>query len=206
MFWRVVTAFGDSGVMIPTALGIAVLTYLDRNRRLAALWGLVTLLAVAAIFLTKLFFMSACIRLLPLDFRGFSGHATMAALVFPILARLLVRSPATGPEPHAYYSGECLAVMIGVSRLAIHVHSVSEVVAGLALGFMLGRVFLKSARAFTPQHLDFRLFAVPLILLVAVFYMRPAPTEQILKTIAAAVSNHTHALTGMARTCSDTLR
>ncbi|HEL4834301.1 TPA: phosphatase PAP2 family protein, partial [Stenotrophomonas maltophilia] len=78
-------------------------------------------------------FMGWGIGIKSLYFTGFSGHAAMSSAVYPLVGVLLA-----GPERRArvtgLMSGVLLAVAIAWSRIPLHAHSLSEVIAGLGLG------------------------------------------------------------------------
>lgn len=182
-FWPLITRLGDSSLLLPAAvLVFAWLLYRGESAK-AGLWLVLFGLASGLVVLSKLAFMGWGLGIPAWNFTGFSGHSMMAACVLPVLAaqvcgaqrwRLAVAGLAA-----------LLAVMVGVSRLAIGVHSPAEVYAGLALGLTTSAAFLGATRlrlpAFTP--------AVLILVLVlgtaqAVTGVR-APTHQLLERIAA---------------------
>lgn len=76
-----------------------------------------------------------------------SGHATDAAAVYGILAVLLARSGRRAARVAAWAAAAGLIALVGLSRLYLGVHWLSDVVAGAALGiawlvamFTAGRV------------------------------------------------------------------
>ena len=78
-------------------------------------------------------FMGWGIGIRELDFTGFSGHSALSASIWPVMMWLLTGRFSTAVRKTAVLSGYALALLIGYSP-AIHVHSVSEVISGLALG------------------------------------------------------------------------
>ena len=89
------------------------------------------------VLVTKLAFLGWGIGSRRLDFTGISGHSTLAAAVLPMLAWWLTRSRPPGAQRTAVLAAWSLALVIGVSRVWLHAHSISEVVSGLALGTLV---------------------------------------------------------------------
>jgi membrane-associated phospholipid phosphatase len=200
-FWRAVTALGDSGVMIPVAALVGLWLCNAQCYRLAGLWAA----TVAAVGLTvassKLLFMGWCLGMRSIDFTGISGHSAMAALVLPVLAGLVQQSMAGRVLSRTWPIGEALAILVGVSRLAVHVHSVSEVVAGLLLGFGAARLFQRAASRVEGKPVSPTLAAGSMLLLPALFWFQPAPTQHLLEHVAVMISDHRAAFTRQAETC-----
>ena len=87
-FWESITAFGDSGVLLPAAALISLWLVSARQARLAARWCLTVAFVGTTVALSKLLFMGWCLGLRSLDFTGLSGHAAMAGVVLPVLFHL----------------------------------------------------------------------------------------------------------------------
>jgi membrane-associated phospholipid phosphatase len=133
--WQLVTRLGEAEILLPASL-LAALALLRRaeSRPLAAWW--VGLLAAAIVLTTasKIAFIGWGIGWPAIDFTGISGHAMFSAAVYPLLLKML----ASGRSPRARWlalgAGVAVALLVGVSRVVVGAHSVSEVVAGLVVG------------------------------------------------------------------------
>jgi membrane-associated phospholipid phosphatase len=137
-FWLLITRLGEAQILLPLAL-ITVGSLLWRpkgtNARTLALgWLALFGAAISITTASKIAFMGWGVGWAALDFTGVSGHSMFAAAVYPIVAGTLASRWAPGKRNAAICAGFALALLIGLSRLAIHVHSPSEVVAGLLLG------------------------------------------------------------------------
>lgn len=134
-FWHLLTRLGEMQILLPAAL-LALLAMLRRpDARPLAGWWLVFLLAAALLTTaSKLAFMGWGIGNAALDFTGISGHAMFAAAVYPLLLGTLASHAAPTGQRLAIGAGFVLALLVGISRLEVGAHSVSEVIAGLLLG------------------------------------------------------------------------
>lgn len=186
--WPLITRFGDSSLLLPCALFIYAWLLYRRDFRSAHCWLLPFGLVSAATVASKLAFMGWGIGIREWNFTGISGHSMMAASVLPVLCSLLARGrPAWRLAAAA--AGAVLAVLVGVSRLEINVHSPAEVYAGLAAGLCASTVFLGLTLRRLPS-LSPLLLVVVLLLgsLQGVTGVR-APTHQMLERIASYMAN-----------------
>lgn len=143
--WPLVSRAGESALLAPCALAVFAWLWTGRapqDRGNALRWAATFGAAVALVVATKLAFMGWGIGSRALDFTGISGHSTMAAAVLPVLARLLVPGRHPRRALAALAGAAALAVVVGVSRIALQVHSPAEVAAGLSLGFAASGSFL----------------------------------------------------------------
>ncbi len=134
-YW--ITRFGEIGIVLPLVAALCVwLVASTRSLRPALVWLLPLGLAVLVTSLSKIAFIGWGLGVAALDFTGFSGHAMFSAAVYPVLAySVAVHTGRTARGAHlAMGVGYALALAIAWSRVHIQVHSVSEVVAGCALG------------------------------------------------------------------------
>lgn len=134
-YWYHLTRFGEIQILLPAALlAILVLSKRPDTKFLAFWWLGFLVFAVLLTTASKVAFIGWGIGIPELNFTGISGHAMIASAVYPLLiATLASRLPAIG-QKFAVAAGCMLALMVGLSRVEIGVHSVSEVIAGLLLG------------------------------------------------------------------------
>ncbi|MGO4764723.1 phosphatase PAP2 family protein [Cupriavidus sp. 2KB_3] len=186
--WPLVSRVGESALLMPCALVVFAWLQSSRaphDRANAVRWALTLGCAVALVVASKLAYMGWGIGSRAFDFTGISGHSTMAAAVLPVLARLLVPERHRAMAALAVAASVAIAIVVGVSRLALEVHSPAEVVAGLALGFSASATFLAwSAR---PLRAAPRVVA-GVVLLLALAAPHPSvslPTHGMLERIAS---------------------
>jgi membrane-associated phospholipid phosphatase len=132
MLIRFITDFGDQAMLLPLAIGIGLILVLSHWRRAALAWTI----GIGGTYLTmlvlKLCFI-ACGHLLPGHIVSPSGHVAAAAAVYGGLFALFARA-VTGHSRWTLPTTLGIATAIGLTRLAIGAHTISEVVIGAAIG------------------------------------------------------------------------
>lgn len=120
---------------------VIALLLAGHSRHLAFYWG--GLFALTGLLVTgsKLAFMGFGVGIPRFDFTGFSGHSALSSAFWPVFLWLLVRPASFPVRLTAVLLGFMLAGLIGYSRVVIHAHSPSEVLAGLCLGTMATLLF-----------------------------------------------------------------
>jgi len=188
--WHAFTWLGDSGLLLPLAVVIAL--WLLASRRTwptAFLWMLLFGTGSLLVLVSKLAFMGWGVGSIYFNFTGFSGHSALAASVWPVALWLLASRARHGVRIAAACFGWLLALGIGISRLALDAHSVTEVVSGLAIGMAVSGAFLALQRRRGHPSLRVTLVAASLLVLLALRDPgAPAPTQDLLEQIAVALS------------------
>ena len=87
-------------------------------------------------------------------------------------------------------AGLLFGLMIGISRLALGVHSVSEVITGLLLGAIISLGFIWYCRGWTTIVFDRKLLIIGTIALLPILTLKPAPTEGWIERIAIYLSGN----------------
>ncbi|MDQ2778922.1 MAG: phosphatase PAP2 family protein [Pseudomonadota bacterium] len=199
--WHLLTRLGEAQILLPAAaLALLALLRDAPGRRLALWWVGLGSAAVLATTATKLAFIGWGVGSAALDFTGISGHAMFAAAIYPLLFGALAPSvtrwlaPARRVSPTPVWIsvglGATLALAIGVSRVVVHAHSASEVVAGLALGAAVCAVALW--RSHPPQRV-----LTPWVPALALAWLALTPglasasrTHPMVTRLALALSGH----------------
>ncbi len=163
MFWYSVTRWGEAQVLLPA--GLVCLIWLlwsnlklrqgaaatspvpsGQGRNLTA-WWLGTLAAAATLTTaSKVAFVGYGLGYAPLNFTGISGHTLFASAVFPLLMVVMGSAGSRNMQGAALCLGVLMAILVGLSRHQIGVHSASEVVAGWLLGGAVSVITLTSGR------------------------------------------------------------
>ena len=200
-FWYWLTRFGELGIVLPLALGVALwLLFAARSSRPATAWLVPLGVAAGVTTASKIAFIGFGLGLPSINFTGFSGHSMFAAAVYPVLAYAIAnRRREGGREPSAralrwtavaVAGGFGLALLIALSRVMIRVHSYSEVVLGFVLGAVASAAALWWLRR-TTSHLRARWIGVGVIGWLAVMPIQAAPSRShdLVTRIALAVSD-----------------
>lgn len=189
MNWQWVSFFGDSTVLLPSAAAVFMVLFLRRpSRQIAWQWGLLFGITGAIVSASKLAFMGWGIGIRELDFTGFSGHTALSTAFWPIFLWLLCARGSIALRRIAMVMGYLLAGLVGYSRLAIHAHSLSEVIAGLLLGACGSSLFLllqrNSSRVVDAQLSWGGVLSLIIIPVVLLNTGTKAPTQSLLGEIA----------------------
>lgn len=135
MFWAALTRFGESGILLPVGIALALWLTAAAGRLRPAFECLVPLgAAVLVTLISKIAFIGFGIGIAALDFTGFSGHAMFAAAVYPILAYSLLGHARRPGLVAGVAAGYAFALLVAVSRVVVGAHSGSEAASGFLLG------------------------------------------------------------------------
>ena len=144
------TDFADQAVILPLVLAVALMLAALGWRRGAAAWVLAVGATLGTMLVLKLAFL-ACGTVLPsIGVHTPSGHTAAAALAAGSLAALLSRGNNRGGHVLAWALGA--AIVVGVTRVALAMHSVAEVLVGGLVG-VLGALLLARLAGPAPERL-----------------------------------------------------
>jgi membrane-associated phospholipid phosphatase len=188
--WTTITKFGDAVVMLPAATAIAAWLFIAGTRRLALYWLALFGIAAALVTLTKIAFVGWGIGIAGLDFTGISGHTTFAMTVIPTLFYLALPTAAPTWRAVGAVAGIACALLIGISRLTLDAHTLSEVVLGCALGLAISLCFIRIARRYPMPRLHAGAAACCIAALIASWYAQAAPTQHWVERVALYLSGH----------------
>ena len=176
---------------MPCAALIAVwLGVSPRTRNGAIRWVVIFGLGSSIVFASKLAFLGWGIGNARLDFTGVSGHTMLATSIWPVALWLMASRWGHAPRVAFAIGGWLLAFVIGVSRLVLEAHSISEVLAGYLMGGIVSVTFLAIQHNRPHPKLRWPWVAVSLALpLVFVPIGAPAPTQDLIGRIAVRVAH-----------------
>jgi membrane-associated phospholipid phosphatase len=172
------TDFADQAVILPIVLAVAAVLAAQGWRRGAVAW----LAAIAGTFATmlalKLAFLACTPVFGPADMRSPSGHVAAATVVAGGLAALLLRGRAS-VLPIATLAG----AVIGVSRVALGMHSVPEVALGALVG-LVGAAALAWLAGPPPPRLRMARLVGAVALVAVLFHGLHLPAEAAIRHTA----------------------
>jgi membrane-associated phospholipid phosphatase len=184
-----VTDFGDQAVILPLAVGIALIFVLSGWRRGALAWTAAMGGTLALVLFLKLRFF-ACGHFLPgASFSNPSGHTAGAAAVYGGLVAMIVGAIWNDRRwalSCAVAAGVFLAVVIGKSRLMLDLHSMAEVVVGGAIGVCGAVSFVVLAGAPSRAVRIERVLAMGLLVMAMLYGFR-IPAEAAIKSVATGL-------------------
>jgi membrane-associated phospholipid phosphatase len=192
--WLLFTRLGEAQLLLPAAAVVVWLLLRDRavpagpgQRGLALQWMLRLGAAAALTTASKVAFIGWGLGSTALDFTGVSGHTMFATATYPLLLATAV--PATWPRIRqaGALAGLALGLAVGLSRLMVDAHSVSEVLAGVLVGGWAGWLGLR-LRALRPH---FNAWLSPLIglwFVTAPAYAPPSQSHELVTRLALGLS------------------
>lgn len=141
--WHLLSMLGDSRLLLPTA---AVLMFAGWRAHSSWHWRWASALTVVGLLVlgSKLAFLGWGIGVARWDFTGFSGHAAMAAGVWPMVCYIAM--PGDRSRRLMALLGLSLAGAVAYSRLPLNAHSWSEVISGWLLGAVASSLVLRGAQ------------------------------------------------------------
>ena len=195
-FWQLLTRLGEMQILLPAALfALALLIRRPDSRQLAFWWILFLLVSTLVTTASKVAFIGWGLGSAEFNFTGFSGHAMFAAAIYPLLLGTLASHASPAHQRLALAGGWGLALLVGISRIVVGAHSLSEVMAGLLLG---GAV---SACVIALAHLPRAVIGPVVPVLVAVWLLvmpihaPPLETHGLVTWLSLKLSGHQAAYT-----------
>jgi membrane protein DedA with SNARE-associated domain/membrane-associated phospholipid phosphatase len=152
-----ITMLGDTIVM--TVLALTVIAWLVWRKAYRAAYAAGFAIIAAKLFELAIKFGIQRARPIELAYRGAdlfsfpSGHATMAAVVFGILAVLVGHSMGRWGRAVVYGLCAIIVVAIGYSRIYLGAHWLSDVAAGLLFGTVMMAAFGVVIEAIPPRRI-----------------------------------------------------
>jgi membrane-associated phospholipid phosphatase len=189
--WHLVTRLGEAEILLPAAALTAIaLLAKPETRQLALRWVAFVCLATALTVASKVAFIGWGLGWAVINFTGVSGHAMFSAAVYPVLMVSFVRPDAQGRHGRAIALGYSIALLIGISRIAIGAHSASEVLAGLLAGGTASALTL--AWSAPPARLMRPLVPIALVAWMALtpLQMPASQTHNMVTRLALALAGH----------------
>lgn len=181
--WALFTKLADSNFTMPLAALLAIWLAGARAWRPFFLWCLLFGSGILLVVASKIAYIGWGIGIAALDFTGISGHAMRATAIAPALIYILMQKQTPRLQIAGLLCGIGFGIAIGISRLAIHVHSVFEVISGCLLGAFIGLVFVWLIRD-RKVSFDRRLLLIGMLALLPVLSLKPAPTDSWMEGVA----------------------
>ncbi len=129
-----ITNFGDAAMVIPASVVLIVVLRMFAGRREAVAFAAAFASCLLAITLAKLVCATCDFRSPILGIRNPSGHAALAAVFYGSLGQLLAAGRRAVLRIAAYAGAAAMIAVVAASRVALHAHSVSDVVFGVMVG------------------------------------------------------------------------
>ena len=188
--WAFLSGFGGAAVMLPIVAAIAGWLVYAYSWRVAAL-GL-TLIGGACLLVasTKVAFLGWGFGILSIDFTGISGHTMLSTAVIPVMLYLALLTTRHASRIAGVMCGLSVGFLVGLSRLALQAHSVSEMVTGCALGAGVSVLFIALIHKREPARTAAWLTPFSLLILAFGLHGYRVPTQHWITEVALTLSGH----------------
>jgi membrane-associated phospholipid phosphatase len=171
-----VTDFGDQAVILPIALVVSLVLAVGGCLRACLAWTVTVVGVLALILLLKVILITCGPALFePGELRSPSGHTGSATMVYGGLVALVLQGRYRSAWP-TVAAAVAVALIIGSSRLLLHVHSVAEVCIGGLVG-LAGVWFMRLLAGPLPRRPPWTACAVLLIAALALTHGRHLNAE-----------------------------
>ena len=185
--WLTFTKLADSNFTMPLAALLAAWLAGARAWKPCLIWCLLFGTGIVLVVATKIAYIGWGTGIAAIDFTGISGHAMRATAIAPVLIYLLLQKQTQRLQNIGLLIGLGFGLAIGISRLAIHVHSVSEVVSGCVLGALVSLGFIRLVRH-RAIVFDRKLLVIGVLALLPLLTLKPAPTDSWMEGVAMYLS------------------
>ncbi len=145
------TNFADQAVVLPLAACVFITLFALGWRRGALAWGACVAGVLAVMLVLKLVTLACGAHVAWTGLASPSGHTATAAVVYGGLFALLAPRSRNATLVAAA-AGGAVALGIGLTRLALHVHTVADVLVGAAVG-VGGAVLMRRLAGTRPSRL-----------------------------------------------------
>jgi membrane-associated phospholipid phosphatase len=184
-FFRVITNFGDSAVVLPlTALLAGGLWYFES---LKSAWLLVRALLACLLAMTvlKLLFL-ACGRVIGFHIDSPSGHTGLTVFFYGALAAVVWARPSAAARVLALVLATALVLLVAASRVVLGAHSFQEVLCGMVVGALSLAWFARPYLAIEHPGMRLQGIVLALVLVPALMttYGMVLPVEVMLRHFA----------------------
>lgn len=193
--WQLITDFGDSAVMLPAAATIALWLAAGGAWRAMIVWLGSFGLGAASVIGTKIAFLGWGIGSAWLNFTGISGHTMLATSVTLTAIHLLSRGLAQRHRLALMAIGLTGALAVGISRLALDAHSISEVCSGLVIGGLVAGGFVLASRRLAAPDLAPGLMIASLAIVCVAMHGQQAGAQGFIERLSLYLSGHGEAYT-----------
>ncbi len=182
------TDFADLAVVLPLAVAVAAGLFATGWRRGALAWAVVVPATWFAVLIAKMTIAACGSPLLFHGLRSPSGHTASAAVVYGGLLGLLLPDAADRKlrALAAMLLAGGFALLFGLSRLALHVHTRSDVAVGAAFG-MAGALLLERLAGPRPRPLRVALPLAAALMMVLLFHGQHLRAEEKIDHMARIV-------------------
>ena len=191
MNWDFITFFGDSTLLVPTAILMFLVFCFSSHGWIVAKHWILTFCTVGFfVCLSKIAFMGWGIGSKTFDFTGISGHTALSSTFWPVFLWISTKKRSQWICMAGRILGISIPLIVGFSRLMVNAHSSSEVIIGWFVGFSASAFFLNLQKTNNSKQLStFQLAALMFTPFLLIKTETKAPATEFLEHISVMISS-----------------
>lgn len=189
-YWQLITQLGSSSLLFPVLAVSVVTLWMSQQKKAIFLWLAALSIAVSITLVTKVLFLGWGIGIASIDFTGVSGHSLLATSILPILFFSIGANTQNKLKNIGLWLGLLLGFAVGVSRIVLGMHSISEVLAGWFLGLIVCYLAIYAIKSHHQGLAYLQLLAVCLLLAFGSTTPNYIPAHDMSVKLALYLSGH----------------
>lgn len=185
-----ITDMGDSALMLPLAVMLAVVLWTQQSTKAALVWLGTLIPGLAAMTVLKLVGHACSDAIAIPSLVSPSGHAAFAAMVYGSAAVVLARHTSGPMRWVPVLAAVGVVAAVAASRLLLEWHTPLEVVIGLVIGAITVALFAQYYRRLPPAEIRSRrmvALAGVAALLIVTLYGERLQAEEVIRTVAGGL-------------------
>lgn len=190
MHWNTLLHLGDPPLTLAAAAAIAAWLAAARAWRMAFWWSALFAAGIGLVAASKIAFLAYGSPLPALNFRTISGHATGVTAIAPTLVYLLLRHAGRRARVLGLCAGLAVGAAMAVLLVITRQHSISEAIAGWAMGATVSLGAIALAGALPPLRAAAGLACACVAFALALWIVRPLPLGYIMYRLSRFLAHN----------------
>lgn len=188
--WIKIVHLGDTVVMIPAAAAIIAWLITARAWRMALWWCLLFTIGLSLVVASKIAFIGWGIGIPSIDFKALSGHAMLTTAISPVVIYLILQRSRRILRTAGILMGIVFGLLMCVLLVMGNYHSISETVAGFAIGAIVSLSFIFHSDNLPTISPNVWLALFSLLGALAVWYVAPTSMGYLIENAARYLSGY----------------
>jgi hypothetical protein len=172
--WKFFAYTGDTSFMLPAALALLAWMALAGEWRAALRWSALFLTGILVVTLSKMLHLGWESGIPAIGFAAFSGHAMLTAAVTPVGLYLLTLECPHWLRQLAIGASVAFTFAMGVFLSVYDLHTVSEIIGGMLVGFWVSASFIGGTKNLKALHARRAFIVCSVMVFIFAWFVKPA--------------------------------